>query len=39
MLGLHKRDMDKLEEENNNLKEEHSKWLNRQQQETSDWQA
>lgn len=39
MLGLHKRDMDKLEDENAQLKEEHSNWLNRQQQETSDWHA
>lgn len=39
MLGLHKRDMDKLEDENVQLKEEHSNWLNRQQQETSDWHA
>lgn len=37
MLGLHKRDIEKLEEELDKQKEEHSNWLARQEKETSDW--
>lgn len=34
MQGLHKRDIDKLDDELNKVKSEHEQWLNRQQQET-----
>ena len=37
MLGLHKRDIDKLEQEVQKLKEEHNAWLVRQEKETNDW--
>jgi chromosome segregation ATPase len=37
MLGLHRRDMDKLEEEIDQLKEEHKSWLGRQEKETAEW--
>lgn len=37
MLGLHKHDIDKLEEENDRLKNEHNAWLARQEKETADW--
>ena len=37
MLGLHRRDIDKLEEEIDRLKEEHKSWLARQEKETVDW--
>jgi predicted nucleic acid-binding Zn-ribbon protein len=37
MLGLHKRDIDKLEEEIDRVKEEHKSWLARQEKETADW--
>lgn len=39
MMGLHKRDIDKLEEELAHAKSEHSKWLERQQQENEEWIA
>lgn len=37
MLGLHKRDIERLEADIDHLKEEHSAWLTRQQKETNDW--
>jgi FtsZ-binding cell division protein ZapB len=37
MLGLHRRDIDKLEEEIDRVKEEHKSWLARQEKETADW--
>jgi hypothetical protein len=39
MQGLHKRDIDKLDDELNRVKSDHEQWLNRQQQETQDWLA
>lgn len=35
MLGFHKRAIDKLDEEINEIKSEHAKWLQRQEQETN----
>lgn len=37
MLGLHKRDIDRLEADIDHLKEEHAAWLARQQKETAEW--
>lgn len=39
MMGFHKRDIEKLEEDLAQAKEDHNKWLERQQKETSDWHA
>jgi polyhydroxyalkanoate synthesis regulator phasin len=39
MQGLHKRDIDKLDDELAKVKSEHEQWLNRQQQETAEWLA
>lgn len=39
MQGLHKRDIEKLEEELDKVKADHDKWLSRQEQETADWHA
>ena len=37
MLGLHKRDMEKAEQELEQAKDEYNKWLQRQEQETTEW--
>jgi uncharacterized protein YlxW (UPF0749 family) len=39
MLGLHKHDIGKLEDEVDRLKEEHNAWLARQEQENNDWSS
>ena len=37
MLGLHKRDIEKLEEQLDAVKKEHQSWLDRAERETNDW--
>lgn len=37
MQGFHKRAIDKLDSELDDVKAEHSKWLERQQKETEEW--
>lgn len=37
MLGFHKREIDKLEEEITAIKNEHDAWIKRQEKETNDW--
>ena len=39
MLGFHKRAIDKLDEELREVKDEHAKWLDRQDKETNEWHA
>jgi chromosome segregation ATPase len=39
MLGLHKREVEKAEKELEEAKQEYSRWLERQEQETGEWQA
>lgn len=39
MLGLHKRDIEKLEEQLDQSKKEHQSWLDRQERETNEWHA
>lgn len=39
MMGLHKRDIDKLEEDLAHANREHNKWLERQQKENEEWIA
>jgi hypothetical protein len=39
MLGLHKRDIQKLEEQLDSIKKEHQGWLDRQEKETGEWYA
>ena len=39
MLGLHKREIEKAEKELGEAKDEYNKWLQRQEQETSDWHS
>jgi hypothetical protein len=39
MLGLHKRDIEKLEEDLDSIKKEHQGWLDRQEKETGEWHA
>ena len=39
MSGLHKRAIDKLDEEISEAKREHNEWLERQARETNDWHA
>lgn len=37
MLGLHKRDIEKLEEDLDSIKQQHQSWLDRQERETGEW--
>lgn len=37
MQGFHKRAIDKLDSELDDIKNEHNKWLERQQKETEEW--
>lgn len=37
MLGLHKRDIEKLEEQLDSIKKQHQGWLDRQEKETGEW--
>lgn len=39
MLGLHSRDIQKLEEQLAAATKEHQNWLSRQEKETGDWHA
>jgi DNA repair exonuclease SbcCD ATPase subunit len=39
MQGFHKRAIDKLDEEINDIKKEHNDWLERQARETNEWHA
>lgn len=39
MQGFNKRAIDKLDNQLNEVKTEHNKWLERQQKETEEWHA